>query len=201
MWSSCHLTLLCVEAPRTPQRKLCTRLEECFSKRKRRLISEGKDATKIEELSSKKRGRPYLLGEETEMQVRAYLSALGAVVNTAIAIGCAEVIVRSKSSSLLASNGGHITFTKSWSKHLLGRMGFVKRRASTKAKVSAENFEEMKEQFLLDVKTIVKMEEIPHDLIINWDQTGIHYIPVSSWTIEKEGAKRVKLPVSTTRDR
>ena len=72
-----------------------------------------------------------------EMQVRAYLSALrehGAVVNTAIAIGCAEGIVRSKNSSLLAYNGGHITFTKSWSKHLLGRMGFVKRRASTKAK-------------------------------------------------------------------
>ena len=53
------------------------------------------------------------------MQVRAYLSALrehGAVVNTAIAIGCAEGIVRSKKCSLLASNGGHIIFTKSWSK-------------------------------------------------------------------------------------
>ena len=104
------------------------------------------------------------------MQVRAYLSALrehGAIVNTEIAIGCAEGIVRSKSSSLLASNGGHITFTKSWSKHLLGRMGFVKKRASTKAKVSAENFGEMKEQFLLDVKTIVEMGEIPTNLIIN----------------------------------
>lgn len=51
----------------------------------------------------------------------------------------------------------------------------------------------MKEQFLFDVKTIVEIEEIPHDLVINWDQTGIHYIPVSSWTMEKEGAKRVEI--------
>ena len=39
---------------------------------------------------------------------------------------------------------------------------------------------------------MVEMEEIPHDLIINWDQTGIRYIPVGSWTMEKEGAKQVE---------
>ena len=72
-------------------------------------------------------------------------------------------------------------------------MGFVKRRASTKAKVDAENFTAIKEQFLSDVKTVVEMEEIPNDLIINWEQTGMHYIPVSSWTMEKEGAKRVEI--------
>ena len=52
-------------------------------------------------------------------------------------------------------------------------MGFVKRRASTKAKISIENFEEVKAQFLLDIKAVVEMEDIPFDLIINWDQTGI----------------------------
>ena len=62
-------------------------------------------------LPSKRRGRLFLLGEEVEMQVRAYLKALcvnGAVVNTAIAIGCAEGIIRNKDSNLLAANGGHI---------------------------------------------------------------------------------------------
>ena len=29
--------------------------------------------------------------------------------------------------------------------------------------------------------------------MINWDQTSIHYVPVSSYTMEKEGAKRVEL--------
>ena len=72
-------------------------------------------------------------------------------------------------------------------------MGFVKRRASTKAKVSVEDFEEKKDQFLLDIKATVTLEDIPLDLIINWDQTGIHYVPVSSWTMAKEGSKRVEI--------
>ena len=71
-------------------------------------------------------------------------------------------------------------------------MGFVKRRASTKAKVSLPDFDRYKAQFLFDVKAVIEMEEIPCELIINWDQTGIHYVPVSSWTMEKEGSKRVE---------
>ena len=37
------------------------------------------------------------------------------------------------------------------------------------------------------------MEEIPFSLIINWDQTAVNYIPLSSWTMEKRGTKRVKI--------
>ena len=72
-------------------------------------------------------------------------------------------------------------------------MGFVKQRASTKAKIDIDDFEAVKEKFLFDVKVVVEMEEILHDLIINWDQTGIHYIPVGSWTMEKE-QNELKLP-------
>ena len=53
-------------------------------------------------------------------------------------------------------------------------MGFVKPGANNKAKVSIEDFEEKKEQFLLDIKAIVTLEDIPLDIIINWDQTGMH---------------------------
>ncbi len=117
----------------------------------------------------------------------------GTVVNTAIAISCAEGIVQSKDSNLLATNGGHISLTRYCGKNLLRRMGYVKRRASTKAKVTVAIFEELKKQFLLDINTVVEMDEIPFELIINWDQTGIHYVPVSSWTMEKEGSKRVEI--------
>lgn len=72
-------------------------------------------------------------------------------------------------------------------------MGMVKRRASSKAKISIENFEDVKKEFLLEVKNVVSFDEIPPRLIINWDQTEIHYIPVSSWTMEKEGTKRIEL--------
>lgn len=78
--------------------------------------------------------------------------------------------------------------------------GIVKRRVSTKAKVSRENFEEVKAQYLLDIKAVVEMEDIPFDLIINWDQTGLHYVPVGSWTMDKEGSKRVELHVAGVED-
>ena len=83
--------------------------------------------------------------------------------------------------------------TKHWVLYLLRRMGLVKRRVTTKAKVSVENFELLKAQFLLDVKVAIEFDDIPPELVINWDQTGIHYVPVSSWTIEKEGSKRVEI--------
>ena len=37
------------------------------------------------------------------------------------------------------------------------------------------------------------MEEVPSDLIINWDQTSVHYIPTSQWIMEKQGSKHVEI--------
>ena len=54
-------------------------------------------------------------------------------------------------------------------------MNFVKRKATTKSKVTVEHFDKLKEQYLLDIKVVVELEEIPEDVIINWDQTGINY--------------------------
>ena len=59
---------------------------------------------------------------------------------------------------------------------------------STKAKITVPNFEEEKVHFLFDIKVLVEMDEIPFDLIINWDQTGFHYVLVGSWTMKKEGS-------------
>jgi len=62
------------------------------------------------------------------------------------------------------------------------RMGFVKCKASTGVKVDPEVFKELQGQHLSDIQTVVKMEDIPLDLIINWDQTAIKHVPVSNWT-------------------
>ena len=47
-------------------------------------------------------------------------------MNTAIALVCAEGIVKSADGNLLACNGGHISITKDWGKNILHRMGLVK---------------------------------------------------------------------------
>ena len=150
----------------------------------------------VESLDHKKRGRPFLLGEELDHQVQAYIKCLrenGAVINTQIVMAVAEGIVKSHDSNLLRVNGGHIACGKSWAKSLLSRLGYVKRRASTKMKVLPSDFEACKSQFLFDVKCVIELEEIPKDLVINWDHTGIHYVPVGSWTMAKEGSKRVEI--------
>ena len=161
-------------------------------------------ATSIQELPSKKRGRPYLLGENLDKQVQSYLIARrdrGGVVNTAIMLACAEGIVKNYDSNLLAANGGHLVLTSNWGKSLLRRMGFVKRRVSTTAKITVTNFEEVKAQFLLDIKVSIEMDEIPPALVIHLDQTGIHYVPAGFWTMEKEGAKGSRSLQLTTKGR
>ena len=65
-------------------------------------------------------------------------------------------------------------------------MAFVKRKGSTKSKVTVEHFEEVKQQYLLDIKAVVEMEEIPDDLIINWDQTEVNYMLISPWTMAEK---------------
>ncbi len=37
------------------------------------------------------------------------------------------------------------------------------------------------------------MKEITPAMILNWDQTGIHLVPSSLWTMEKQGSKRVEM--------
>jgi len=64
-------------------------------------------------------------------------------------------------------------------------MGMVKRRVSSKAKVDVENFHCIKEGFLLDVKNVMSSDKIPPSQMINWDQTAIHFVPTSSWTMER----------------
>ena len=72
-------------------------------------------------------------------------------------------------------------------------MGFVKRNAATKAKVAVKDLEAIKTTFLNDIYTKVIMEDIPCELIINWVHTTLHYVPVSSWTMEKKGSTRVPI--------
>ena len=152
--------------------------------------------TAVLELPAKKRGRPLLLGEVLDQKVKSYVIAMrsrGAVVNTSVVVGVASGVVASEGDRYLAGTGGHVEINKYWAKNFLHRMEFVKRRGTTKAKVEVEDFELLKEQYLRDIKSVIEMDEIPDELVINWDQTGIHYVPVSSWTMEKEGSKRIEI--------
>lgn len=153
----------------------------------------------VMELHGKKRGRPSTFPDEIVTCIKKYIRAVrdaGGVINTAIVIGAASGIVRRMRPDLLECNGGHVTLPvkKDWAKYLLGKMSFVKRKATTKkSKISVANFGEIKDNFLIDIKAIATLEDVPNEMILNWDQTAIKYIPVSNWTMATEGSKRVEL--------
>ena len=110
----------------------------------------------------------------------------GGVVSATIAIAAAKGILLSTDKMKLLEYGGHIQLNTTWAYSLLERMNFVKRKATeAKSKHTVENFAELKQCFLDDVVATVSMEEIPPELILNWDQTGIKLVPSSGWTMDQ----------------
>jgi len=58
---------------------------------------------------------------------------------------------------------------------------FVQRRATTaKSKYAVSDFAGIKKSFLTSLIETVVMEDIPAELILNWDQTGIMIVPSNS---------------------
>ena len=48
-------------------------------------------------------------------------------------------------------------------------MGFSKRRGSSISKILPKDFAGIKEQYLIDIRSVVKFKDIPEQLILNWD--------------------------------
>jgi len=141
-----------------------------------------------------------MLQEKIDLEVQQYIlhhREIGAPVNGTVVRASTRGILKRKMAEAQGSKDGPgptmPVLTKDWSRYLLQRMQFVKRKANTKAKLSVENFAQLKYNYLSDISGIVDMEEIPPYLIINWDHTALKYVPVGSWTMAKEGSKKVPI--------
>ena len=104
----------------------------------------------------------------------------GDVVNNSVVVGIITGIMGDTDSNLLAENDGPITVGKEAAWCLLGRMQFVKRRRTTKANTVSFDFQALEAQFLGDIRSIVIFENIPAKVILNWNHTGLNYVPSSS---------------------
>ena len=94
---------------------------------------------------------------------------------------------------LLTEFGGPIILEKEWARNVLKRMGFSKRRGTSTSKVVPSEFKNVRSNYLVEVYSVMKMEDIPDSLIVNWDQTGMKIVPNANWTMEKRGTKRVEI--------
>ena len=66
-------------------------------------------------------------------------------------------------------------------------MNFTKRRAATKSNPPTGDLVEIKRSFLAEVLETVGLNDIPPELMLNWDQTGINLVPTALWTMDKKG--------------
>ena len=67
----------------------------------------------------------------------------------AIVMGAAKgiIILSAKNTLLLIENGGHIEITNTWTKSLLKRMNYVKRKCSNARKITQSCFAKLKDVF------------------------------------------------------
>lgn len=70
------------------------------------------------------------------------------------------------------------------------RMNFVKHRGSTLAKAKLSD-EKLRKSYLLQIKGMA--DRCTQNPISAWDQAGVKLMPSSNWTLEQEGAERVKI--------
>ena len=104
-------------------------------------------------------------------------------------------MITAKHRTVLALNGGHIELKRSWAKSLMSRMNLVKCRGMTKSRLqlNEEEFKEIQRSYLAEMVHIAQANNVPPQLIINWDQTGLNTVPTSSWAMEEQGSKRVEI--------
>lgn len=137
-----------------------------------------------------------LIGETLDNQVKEYIRshwAEGGPVTSSIVMAVGRATVQKYDPKLLVENGGPLSLTSNWAKSLLYRMNYVKRRGCSTKKVMIHDFEGVKVNFLNDILAIVKMEDIPDNLVLNWDHTAISIVPGSQWTMAQKGAKRIEI--------
>ena len=149
-----------------------------------------------QELPRKKTGRTLLIGEELDRQVQEYIREARKrelAINASTVICTGHGIMMNKHANRLNDVHGEIKLTKDWAKNFLRRMGFVKRKACSRSKINVEDFDKVKKDFWLEVKSIVMMDETPKELIINFDQTALNYVSATPWTMEKQGTKRIEV--------
>lgn len=125
-----------------------------------------------------------MLGEKIDDEVKQFIKNFrtsGGVVNTTIVVAAAQGIVGAENRALLKENGGHMDINRDYARSLMRRMNLVKRKGTKTARKLPDDFEKIKGDFLDNISKCVRENNIPHELIITFDQTGLKMVPTSEW--------------------
>ena len=119
------------------------------------------------------------------------------MVNKVVAVATAKALIE-------RSNLEHLKDSdlknSSWAKSLFKRMGFLKRAAATGRPDIPEGTK--KEAEIIFLHQIVDLDEeknTPPSLIMNFDQTPLKYVPVTSQSLAEKGSKHAGISGMTYR--
>ena len=160
-----------------------------FKKRYEAKLKEAsrKNVSPKKKLANKIRGRPTLLCQKLDTLVKKFLRATrykGVVVNTQTALATAKALVK----KLLENK--NLVLGAPWEKSLFRRMGFLLRqKTTTKVLIPEGALKEAELKFHHQIVNYMVKCQIPPSLIINFDQTPLKYVQISSNTMEKKGQK------------
>uniref|UniRef100_A0A1X7V9A7 Uncharacterized protein n=1 Tax=Amphimedon queenslandica TaxID=400682 RepID=A0A1X7V9A7_AMPQE len=148
----------------------------------------------VQALPSKKRGRPPILGIKLDGKLRKILSMRKhqAAVSSSIVIGLSQGLLLKHNKSLLSDFGAPITLNKAWAHCIIRCMSFTKSRGNSKSKLAIDNFENVKDQYLTDIRSVVNGRH-PKCFYLALGSTAIKIVPLTMWTMERRGTKRVEI--------
>ena len=142
--------------------------------------------TQLETVPRKKRGRPTLLPEEIDHKVIIMIKKMresGSVINYNIIRAIATGIIVANDRTLLKENDGSIELGKKWCESISKRLGYVIRKATTAKPIIAPGLvKEIGLTIYNDINEIIQAHEIPHEMVINIDQTPLPFVLISKYT-------------------
>ena len=104
------------------------------------------------------------------------MRASGLAITYDITISIAKGLIQAHDRTLLKENGGSIELHQSWAQSIFRRLGYVKRRATTaKQPVAPGLIQEIGFTFHSAIEKNINAYRIPHDLVINIDQTPLKF--------------------------
>ena len=138
-----------------------------------------KHASEPEKMKKKKQRRPTLLPEEIMTKTINLVKALrlkGASITSQVINSVPRGIIEANDRSILIENGGYLTLNHQWDRNVLYRIArdgkkMTRRKGTTEQiPVSPGLLKEVKLNYQRQIKLLQSWNDIPDDLIINFDQ-------------------------------
>ncbi|KAL3677747.1 hypothetical protein R1sor_020703 [Riccia sorocarpa] len=152
--------------------------------------------TSLWSLGRKSRGNIWTGRKELESEYKQLLEKLrkeGSVLNSVTLMLTTKAFLHSKAPSLLRENGGTFDVSRTWVRdYVRSSMQWSFRSSTTAAQTLSSDWEEKGKLMALRMAYLIKSFNIPHELVINFDQTGLQLVPVGrEKTYTMKGSREV----------